>query len=72
MFDVILRGQTDKTKGLNDMENLTNEQKEIILNLLLQEQRNIHNMNGNIQPLLENYKKELGNIYQKVCNSLED
>lgn len=53
------------------MENLTNEQKEIILNLLLQEQRNIHNMNGNIQPLLENYKKELGNIYQKVCNSLE-
>ena len=51
---------------------LTNEQKEIILNLLIQEQRNIHNMNGNIQSLLENYKKELGNIYQKVCNSLED
>ena len=54
------------------MENLTNEQKEIILNLLLQEQINIHNMNRNIKPLLEKYKKELGNIYQKVCNSLNN
>ena len=51
---------------------LTTKQKDILLNLLLQEQRNIHNMNANIQELLEDYKKELTNIYKAICDTLED
>lgn len=51
---------------------LTAKQNEILFNLIIQEQRNIHNMNGNIQSLLEDYKKELGNIIQLLCNNMED
>lgn len=51
---------------------LTEKQNEILFNLIFQEQRNIHKMNGNIQPLLEDYKKELGNIIQLLCNDMED
>ena len=51
---------------------LTEKQNEILFNLIIQEQRNIHKMNGNIQYLLEDYKKELGNIIQLLCNDMED
>ena len=54
------------------MEKLTNEQRDILFNLLIQEQRNIHKMNGNIQPLLEEYKKELSNILKIICDTYED
>lgn len=48
------------------------KEKEILFNLIIQEQRNILKMNANIQPLLEDYKKELGNIIQLLCNDMED
>lgn len=53
------------------MDKLNNKQKDLLLNLLLQEQRNIHNLNGNMQPLLEDYRLELGKIYKIICDSLE-
>ena len=52
--------------------NLTEREKDILLNLLLQEQHNIHNQNGNIKPLLQDYKNELYRIYQKIVNTMED
>ena len=51
---------------------LTKEQNEILFNLIIQEQRNIHGLNGNIQKNLEDYKKELGNIIQLLCDDMED
>ena len=54
------------------MEKLTNEQRDILLNLLIHEQNNIHGQNGNIKSLLENYRNELSRIYQIVCDSYED
>ena len=54
------------------MGKLTNEQRDILLNLLIHEQNNIHSQNGNIKPLLENYRNELARIYQIICDSLED
>lgn len=54
------------------MKNLTEKQREILLNLLLWELQNIHKQNGNINPLLEGYKEELSRIYQAICDSMED
>lgn len=54
------------------MNNLTEKEKDILLNLLLQEQNNIHNQNGNIKPLLQDYRNELHKIYLKIVNTLED
>lgn len=51
---------------------LTKEQNEILFNLIIQEQRNIHHMNGNIQKNLEKYRVELSYIIQKLCNDMED
>lgn len=51
---------------------LTEKQKDILLNLILQEQRNIHNMNADIQNLLKDYRNELSNIYKAICDTLED
>lgn len=50
---------------------LTNKQNEILFNLIIQEQRNIHNMNANIQEKLEDYRKELGNIIQLLCDDMD-
>ena len=52
-------------------ENLTSDQRDILLNLLINEQSHIHQQNGNIKPLLENYKNELARIYQIICNTYE-
>ena len=54
------------------MEKLTNNQRDILLNLLINEQNHIHQQNGNIRTLLENYKNELARIYQIICNTYED
>lgn len=51
---------------------LTKKQNEILFNLIIQEQRNIHNMNANIQKKLENYRIELGKIIQLLCDDMED
>lgn len=51
---------------------LTNKQNEILFNLIIQEQRNIHNMNANIQEKLEDYRIELGKIIQLLCDDMED
>lgn len=50
----------------------TEKEKDILLNLLLAEQNHIHNQNGNIKPLLNDYRIELHNIYQKIVDTLED
>ena len=52
--------------------NLTNRQKEILLNLIVQEKSNLCNMNGNIAPLLREYKKELTNIHKIICDTWEE
>ena len=52
--------------------NLTNRQKEVLLNLIMQEKSNICNMNGNIEPLLREYKKELTNIQTIIRDSWEE
>ena len=54
------------------MENLTNRQKEILLNLISQEKSNIFNMNGNIEPLLREYRKELSITYKIISDSWEE
>ena len=51
------------------MKELTEKEQEILLNLLLQEQNHINKQNGNIRVLLEDYKKDLAVIYQKLCDS---
>ena len=51
---------------------LTNRQKEILLNLISQEKSNICNMNRNIEPLLREYKKELSIIHKIISDSWEE
>ena len=52
------------------MRNLTKKQRNILLNLLLQEQNNIknfiQNQNGVIKYLLQNFEIELGQLYQII------
>ena len=52
--------------------NLSNRQKEILLNLISQEKSNIFNMNGNIEPLLREYRKELSIIYKIISDGWEE
>ena len=54
------------------MPKFTNEQRDILLNLLINEQNHIRQQNGNIKPLLENYRNELHKIYQEIVNTMED
>ena len=54
------------------MEKLTNKHLDILFNLIIEEQRKIHNQNRNIKPLLEEYKNELDNIIKIICNSFEE
>ncbi|WP_407454377.1 hypothetical protein [Methanobrevibacter sp.] len=54
------------------MEKLTEKEKDILLNLLLQEQNHIHNQNGNIKYLLQDYRNDLHKIYLKIVDTLED
>lgn len=51
--------------------NLTNNQKDILLNIILGEQNNICNQNLNIYPLLKGYKEELRSIYKIICDSMD-
>ena len=48
---------------------MTNEQKEILLNLILNEFNHIQKQNANIQPLLKDYQNELHKIYNIICES---
>lgn len=56
---------------VNNMQ-LTDKQTDIILNLILSELSNINKQNGNIKPLLNDYKVELGKIYQVICEMKEE
>lgn len=51
---------------------LTNKDINIILELLLKEQNCIHKMTYSAQILLESYRLDLANIYQKMCDLLEE
>lgn len=48
---------------------MTNEQKEILRNLLLEKMQEIAEMkNNNVRKLLDSYKKELHNIYSLLVD----
>ena len=52
--------------------NLTNRQKEILLNLIEQEQDYTWNVNKNIEHLLRDYRKELTTIHKIISDSWEE
>ena len=52
--------------------NLTNRQKEILLNLIEQEQDYTWNVNKNIEHLLRDYRKELTDIHKIISDSWEE
>lgn len=52
--------------------NLTNRQKEILLNLIMQEQDYTWNVNKNIEHLLRDYRKELTDIQKIISDSWEE
>ena len=51
---------------------LTKKQKDILMNLLLQEMSFCNNQNANIFELLEQYKNDLHAIYNTINESYED
>lgn len=52
--------------------NLTNRQKEILLNLIMQEQNYTWKVNKNIEHLLRDYRKELTILHKIISDSWEE
>lgn len=60
------------TVNKKEVIKMNNRQKDILLNLILNEFRHIQDQNANIQPLLAEYQNELHQVYKIICNSLDD
>lgn len=52
--------------------NLTEEEKDILLDILLKEVNDISNLNATQQTLLEQYKQCVMKIYRKVVDNIDD
>ena len=52
--------------------NLTEEERDILLDILLKEVNDISNLNATQQTLLEQYKQCVMNIYRKVVDNIDD
>lgn len=51
--------------------NLTNKQKDMLLDLILTERERLGKLTATAQICLKDYKSELATIYQVICDSLE-
>ena len=52
--------------------NLTEEEREILLNILLKEMNKIGELNATMQGYLEPYRQEIRNIYGKVVDNMDE
>lgn len=52
--------------------NLTKQEQDLLLDLLLKEVSNVDNLNATVQARLADYRKEVLEIYKKVVESMDE